>query len=86
MKKVTEVQILPVKPNNGIIAFASVVLDNSIFLGSIALYLKLDGQSYRITYPTKKRLNQSFDIYHPINKETSLAIEQAIIKKYQEIL
>ena len=52
--EITEIQITPIKPKNGLVAFASIVLENNIHLGSIGIYTKLDGSGYRITYPTKK--------------------------------
>jgi len=84
--KITEIQITPIKPRNGLIAFASVVLANSLYLGSIGVYARLDGSGHRITYPTKKIGNKNINIYHPINKETSKAIEEAIILETEKIL
>ena len=84
--KITEVQIIPIKPNNGLVAFASVVVENSLYLGSLGVYTRLDGSGYRITYPTKKIGNKNINIYHPINKETSKAIEEAIISEAEKTL
>ncbi len=84
--KITEVQIVPIKPNNGLVAFASVVADSGLYLGSIGVYTRIDGTGYRITYPTKKIGNKNINIYHPINKETSRAIEKAIILEAERIL
>ena len=83
--KITEIQITPIKPNNGLVAFASVVLDNSVYLGFIGVHTRLNGEGYRLTYPTKNVGNASLNIYHPINRETSDAIERAIISKISEI-
>lgn len=83
---ITETQIIPIKPQNGLMAFASVVFDNYLYLGSIGVYTRLDGSGYRITYPTKTIGNKSLNIYHPINKEASESIEKAIIKKVKEVL
>jgi len=83
--KITEIQIIPIKPKNGLVGFAGVVLDNSLYLGSIGVYTRIDGSGYRLTYPTKKIGDKSINIYHPINRETSKAIEQAVFKKLKEI-
>ena len=83
--KITEIQITPIKPKNGLVGFASIVLDNSVYLGFIGVYTRLDGSGYRLTYPTKKIGDNSINIYHPINKETSKAIEQAVFNKLKEI-
>ena len=84
--KITEVQIIPIKPNNGLVAFASVVVENSLYVGSLGVYTRLNGSGYRITYPTKKIGDKDINIYHPINKETSKAIEEAIIPEAEKIL
>jgi len=84
--KITEVQIIPIKPKDGLVAIASVVADNSLYLGSVGVFTRLDGSGYRITYPTKKIGEKNINIYHPINKETSKAIEEAIISEAEKIL
>jgi len=83
--KITEIQITPIKPKDGLVGFVGIVLDNSLYLGFIGVYTRLDGSGYRLTYPTKKIGDNSINIYHPINKETSKAIEQSVFKKLKEI-
>lgn len=79
---VSEVNIEIVKPNNGLIGFASVVINDSIYLGSIAVYKKLNTQGCRILYPKK----WAFDIFHPITKEASNLIEEAIFNKLEDVM
>jgi len=62
------------------------VVENSFYLGSIGVYTKLNGSGYRITYPTKKIEEKSLNIYHPINKGSSKAIEEAVILEAEKIL
>ncbi len=81
MTKITEIQIIPIKPINGLVGFASVVLDEKIYLSSIGIHKRLNEEGYRLTYPTRKVGNKSLNIFHPISREVSLAIEQAIITK-----
>jgi stage V sporulation protein G len=83
--KISEVQIVPIKPNDGLVAFASVVVENSLFLGSIGVYTRLDGSGYRITFPTKKVGKKNLNVYYPINRKMGRAIEEAIISKVKEI-
>lgn len=85
MNQVNEVQIQFIKPQDGLIAFASFVLDNKLYLSSIGIFTKLDGSGYRITYPTKKVGDTNLQIFHPITKELSEAIEEAIIKRMEEL-
>lgn len=83
--KVSEVRVILVKHNEGLIGFASLVLFNSIYISSIGIYRKLSG-GYRITYPTKIINNKNFEIFHPINSELSKYIEESIFTKVKEIL
>ena len=73
---ITEVQIVPIKAQDGLVAIASVVFDNSLY--------GLAG--YRITYPTKSNSGRNFNIYHPICKGVSEAIEQAVLSKAEVVL
>lgn len=82
--RVSEVNITPVKPQGGLVAFASIVFENSLYLGSIAVYTRPDG-SYRLLYPTKKLGERLVNLFHPISRETSKQIEAAIFKKCEEI-
>lgn len=80
MITVTEVQIECIAPQNGLIAFATVVVNDCIRLSSIAVHQKLSG-GFRLTYPVKGK----FNIFHQINKQTSDAIEEAIFQKLKTV-
>lgn len=82
--KISEIKICPVKPQDGLVAFASVVIDDNIYLGSIAVYTRLDG-SYRILYPTKRIGTKYLNVFHPINSECGKQLENLIIKKCNEL-
>lgn len=79
---ITEVQIVFCKPNNGLIGFASLVVDKSLYLTSIAIHTKLDSEGYRLTYPSKGQRC----LFHPINKVTSQIVEQAIFDKLKDVM
>ncbi len=82
--QVSEVNICPVKPLNGLVGIASVVVDGNLYLNSIAVYTKLDG-SYRLLYPTKIIGNRSVGLFYPINRKASGIIEDAVIKRCKEV-
>lgn len=84
--EISEIQVIPIKPNNGLVAMASVVIQNSLYLGSIGIHTKLSGNGYRITYPTKSLNGKNFNVFHPINRDMALDIEKAIITKAEEVL
>ena len=83
--KLTEIHITPIKPQNGLVAFASVVLDKNLYLGSIGILTRPNG-GYRLAYPTKKVGNSSLNIFYPINKEFSQLIEHEVIKQLEKVM
>jgi len=85
---ISEIQIIPVKPRNGLVAFASCVINGSLYIGNIAIYTSpTNDDGYRLVYPARTLPNgKEINCVHPINKETGRAISAAIIKKYKEIL
>ena len=83
---ISEVQIIPVKPQGGLVAFASCVVNNQFYLGDIAIYTRPDGQDHRLVYPCKilpngKRINS----FHPINREAADKVTQAIIAVFRDL-
>jgi len=83
--RISEIQIIPIKPQGGLVAFASFVLDNNLYLGSIGIITRPQG-GYRLTYPTKKIGDRDINIFHPINREFAEKIEKEVIKKFEEVM
>lgn len=83
--RVSEVQIIPIKPVDGLVAFASCVIDSKLFVGSLGVHKLLDGTGYRITYPTKKLASRQINYYHPITRDAAVAIEEAVAAKCVEL-
>lgn len=81
----TEIEIIPVKPRNGLVALASFVLNDDIYCGGIGILARPNGE-YRLTYPTKITHNRSMHLFHPINHFAGQTIEKAIIGKYKALM
>jgi stage V sporulation protein G len=79
--EVSEVNIVPIKAVDGLIAFASCVINGQLYLGSLGVHQRLDGTGYRITYPTKRIGTRELNYYHPLTKQAGSDIEQAITEK-----
>jgi DNA-binding cell septation regulator SpoVG len=84
--KIKKVEIVPIRPRDGLVDFASVVLNDAMFLGSIGIHKRLDGNGFRITYPTRKIGESNMAVFHPLDRELSKEIEQAIVSKAEKIL
>jgi DNA-binding cell septation regulator SpoVG len=83
--RLSEIQIIPIRPQNGLVAFASFVLDKSLYLGSIAIMTRPNG-GYRLVYPTKKVADRSLNIFYPISREFALAIENEVVKRFEKVM
>lgn len=84
--KVTKIEIIPIHPRNGLLAFASIELDNVFYVSSIGIHKKLNERGFRITYPTKKVGDHSLTICHPMQASLSREIEREVCLKAQELL
>ena len=83
--KITEVQIIPIKPINGLVGFASFVIDETLYLGSIGIITRPTG-GYRLVYPTKKLGMQEINIFYPINSDFGKEVENLISQKFDEVM
>jgi len=83
--RISEVQIIPIKPQDGLVAFASFVLDDYLYLGSIGIVTRPQG-GYRLVYPTKKVGFRNINLFHPINKSFAEHIEKEVIDKFEDVM
>jgi len=84
---ISEIQIIPVKPRDGLVAFVSCVINNSLYIGNIAIYTSpTNPEGYRLVYPMKVLPNgKEINCVHPINKEAGEIISKSIIGKFKEL-
>ena len=80
--KISEVNIALIKPKDGLIGFASILIEDSFYLGNIGIHQKLDFSGYRLTYPKKGEQT----IFYPIKRETGKLVEDYIFAKLHRIL
>jgi len=82
----SEIQIIPCKPRNGLLAFVSFVLNDSFYVGDIGLYSRLNGEGYRLVYPIKVLPNGlKINCFHPIRKQVAQEIEKQVIEVFLEL-
>jgi len=85
---ISEIQIIPVKPKSGLVAFASCVVNNQFHFGNIAIYSSpFASEGFRLVYPTKILHNgTSMSIVYPINKETGEIIQRRLVEEYLKLI
>lgn len=85
VNQISEIQIIPIKPIDGLVAFASFVLDDKFYLGSVGIMTRPQG-GYRLTYPSKKVGLRNLNIYYPISKDFAQEVESAVISKFEDVM
>jgi stage V sporulation protein G len=82
--EIAEVNILPVKPQNGLVAFASLVINNRLYVGNIAVYTSPTAKDgFRLVYPEKVLPNgKRINCVYPITQEAGEVITKAVIERY----
>ena len=84
---VTEVEIIPVKPRGGLVAFASCVVNDQLYLGNIGIHTRPDGSGYRLVFPVKVLPNgKQLQCVHPVNQEAGDLLLQAIVRKFEALI
>lgn len=82
---INNIQIVPVLPKNGIVAFASLLLDDALYVSSIAIATRPNG-GFRLVYPTKKTPSKDIGIFYPVNRSLGQQIEKDVITQFQKVI
>jgi DNA-binding cell septation regulator SpoVG len=82
--EITNIDIVPIRSREGLLGFASCYFCRNLFLGNIAVRKNRQGD-YWILFPVKQVGNRNFEIFHPVNRAATTALEEAIIAKAKEI-
>lgn len=75
--KISEIQYVPIKPKNGHIGFVSFNVDDSFFVGSVAVYTRING-GIRLLYPIVRNKDADYQTIKPIKKEVGEYIENEV--------
>lgn len=82
---ITEINVIPVKANRGLVGFASCIVNEQFYIGSIAIHSTLNND-FRLVFPTKAlKHGKQLPCVYPINKGTERSITEAIINVYKDL-
>lgn len=86
---ISDISLVPIKPIQGLLGFAgcTVSIGNWHFaLADLSIRSRPDG-GLRILYPQKTLINSvKINCFYPLDKETARAIEEPIIKAFEELM
>ena len=83
--KISKIEIIPIRPKEGLIGFATIEIENQLLLRSIGIHMRKDGSGYRLTYPTRSTGAKEDPLFHPISPSLSKEIERCVFNKAKEI-
>jgi DNA-binding cell septation regulator SpoVG len=85
---ISEIQITPIKPQGSLVAFASCVVNEALYIGDIAIHSSLTNtEGFRLVYPDKTLLSgKKLNCVYPINRESGAIISGAIIGEYKKLI
>jgi stage V sporulation protein G len=81
--EITEVKVFPVKDNDKLKAYASIVFDDCFVIRDLRVISGTTGLF--VAMPSRKRKDGTFrDTAHPLNMETRDLIEKSILESYKQ--
>jgi len=81
--KISKVKIKKVAPKDGLVGFASCVIDDSLYLGNIVVFTRLNQvDKIRLVFPVKELDNIKIAMFKPLTSDLYYALEVAIADKY----
>jgi len=80
---ISKIEIVPIPPRNGLVGFASFLINDCLFVGNVAIYTSLSSPDYfRLVYPQKAGIS----CFNPINHTVGMKIQKQVISRYLEII
>ena len=86
--EISEVSIVPVKPQGSLVGFASCVVNKQFYLAGIAIHCDLVNRGgFRLVWPTRKLKNgEEIALCHPISREVGDKIQDVIISEWETLI
>jgi len=86
--KISDIQIMPLPPKDGLVAIASFIVNECLFVGDVAIFTSFKNPlGFRLVYPDKiLRNGKRINCVYPITREAGLIISEAVVGKYKELM
>jgi len=82
----SEINIIPIKPQDGHIGFVSFVINGQFYVGNIGIHSTPSGD-IRLVYPEAASSSwKMVTSFHPITKYAGLQITQQVVAKYNSMI
>lgn len=86
--RISDIQIVPIQPRNGLVAFVSFIINDSVCIGDVAIHTCLsNSEGYRLVYPERVLANgKRVNSVYPINRQAGDTIQKAVTSEYKKLL
>jgi len=86
--RVSDIQIMPLTPKDGLVAIASFIINECLFVGDVAVFTSFTNPlGFRLVYPDKiLRNGKRINCVYPITREAGQTISEAVIGKYKKLM
>lgn len=83
---VSKIKIKKVIPDKGLVGFASCVIDDSLYLGNMAIFTRLNKEDeYRIVFPIKEKDGRKIEMFYPLTADAYYILEEAIANEFRKL-
>jgi DNA-binding cell septation regulator SpoVG len=83
--RLSKIKIRKIIPKDGLVGFASCVIDDALYIGNIAIFSRLnEDNKYRLVFPVKEVENNKISIIHPLTQELYYLLEKEITDVYKQ--
>ncbi len=83
---VSDVEVIPFRPRDGHLGFASCVINGQFYLSDIAIFSRPKG-GIRLGYPIKTLANGVvLSVFKPLSRDVESAIEAAVTREYESLM
>ena len=82
--KITKIKIRKIIPKEGLVGFVSFVLDDSLYLGNIAVFSRLNKDTKRLVFPEKKINDKAISLFHTVTSEFYFLLEKEVNDNFNE--
>lgn len=84
--EITKCIVKKVIPNEGLVGFAQIVIDNCLCLQNIAIFSRLNQpDKYRLVFPEKKNKEKNISLFYPLTQQFYFMLEEEISNKFREL-
>jgi len=83
--QITKVQVRKIVPKDGLVGFASFVIEDSLYVGNIGVFSRLNQDTFRLIFPEKKIKDKKIPIFYPVTSDFYYILEQLVNEKIKEI-